>query len=129
MKKNYCKLFVGLACGALLIPAGAESYVVREYLAVFLGFCALFTIFEIALLFIFALEEAGQVCLVWLGAESVWLISRNLARFRFPMTTLMELGVDVRSDYFFARRPQSVCSLSVDGNDWHNANSCKFVHE
>jgi hypothetical protein len=70
VKKNYCKLFVGLACGALLIPAGAESYVLREYLVVFLGFCALFTILEIALLFIFALEEAAQAGLVWLEAET-----------------------------------------------------------
>ena len=70
MEKSYYKLFVGLACGALLIPAGAESYVVREYLVVFLGFCALFTILEIALLFVFALEEAGHVGLVWLEGET-----------------------------------------------------------
>lgn len=77
---KHCKLFVSLACAGLVIPAGAQFYVVREYLALLLGFCALFAILAIALLFIFVLVEAGQGGLVWLEAHT------RLAYFPKPAT-------------------------------------------
>jgi len=79
-QKNPCKLYAGLACAGLLIPVGAEFYVVREYLALFLGFCALFTILAIVLFFFFVLEEAGQGGLVWLETHT------RLAHFPQPAT-------------------------------------------
>ena len=83
-RKKHFTLFISLACGGLLVPAGVEFYVVREYLALFLGFCVLFSIFAIALILIFMLKEARQGARAWLDVHTHFAHFLQPARARIP---------------------------------------------
>ena len=81
MKRNI--LLMSVVCVGLLTAAAGELYVVREFLALFLGFCGLFAIVAIAVFLILALEEASRGCSTGLKRTRAWLIFCILIRLLF----------------------------------------------
>jgi len=69
-QKSYRKLVMSVGCVGLFVAAADKLYVVREFIALFLGFCALFTVLAIAIFLILALEEAGRGVLSWFEAHT-----------------------------------------------------------
>jgi hypothetical protein len=65
VKRNILLMVV---CVGLLTAPFGELYVVREFVALFLGFCGLFAIVAIAVFLILALEEAGRGLFNWFEA-------------------------------------------------------------
>lgn len=67
--KTKHRLLIILVSAALLIPLAAEFYVARELLALYFGFCALFTVFGLLLFLILVVEESSRELLRWVGAH------------------------------------------------------------